>query len=77
MPSPISPRASVHSSPRCSRSWALISPAIAASLPSIDLIDQVGDLAEAALIQVEDGSPLLYFVYFRRDNRGRWLIQEM
>ena len=50
---------------------------VVASLPSIDLIDQVGDLAEAILIQVEDGSPLLYFVYFRRDNRGRWLIQEM
>jgi hypothetical protein len=52
-------------------------PGIAAAFPTIDLIDQIGDLAEAALIQLEDNSPFLYFVYFRRDNRGRWLIQEM
>jgi len=52
-------------------------PAIAATFPSIDLIDQVGDLAEAVLLQVEQDVPFLYFIYFRRDNRGRWLIQEM
>jgi hypothetical protein len=37
----------------------------------------VENLAETALIQVEDGAPRLYFIYFRRDNRGQWLIQEM
>jgi hypothetical protein len=52
-------------------------PAIASSFPAIDLLDQVADLAETALIQVEQGTPYLYFIYFRRDNRGRWLIQEM
>jgi sugar lactone lactonase YvrE len=50
---------------------------IAAGFPPIELIDQVGDLAEAALVQIEQGTPILYFIYFRRDNRGRWLIQEM
>jgi hypothetical protein len=52
-------------------------PAIATSFPTIDLIDQVADLAETALIQIEQDTPYLYFIYFRRDNRGRWLIQEM
>ena len=50
---------------------------IASGFPSIDLIDQVADVAETALIQVEHDTPYLYFIYFRRDNRGRWLIQEM
>jgi sugar lactone lactonase YvrE len=50
---------------------------VAASLGSIELIDQVDNLAEAAIVQTEDGSPRLYFVYFRRDTRGQWLIQEM
>jgi sugar lactone lactonase YvrE len=52
-------------------------PIIATGLGSIELIDQVERLAEAALVQVEDGVSRLYFVYFRRDNRGQWLIQEM
>jgi sugar lactone lactonase YvrE len=52
-------------------------PAIAADLGAIELIDQVEHLAEAAIVQVEDGTPRLYFIYFRRDNRGQWLIQEM
>ena len=52
-------------------------PTIAAGLGSIELIDQVENLAETAIIQVEDGAPRLYFIYFRRDNRGQWLIQEM
>jgi hypothetical protein len=52
-------------------------PTIAAGLGPIELIDQVGNLAEAALVQVEDGASRLYFVYFRRDHRGQWLIQEM
>ena len=52
-------------------------PAIAASLGGIELIDQVGHLAEAAIVQAGDGVTRLYFVYFRRDNRGQWLIQDM
>jgi sugar lactone lactonase YvrE len=52
-------------------------PGIAASLGAVELIDQVDDLAEAAILQAEDGTTRLYFVYFRRDNRGQWLIQEM
>jgi hypothetical protein len=52
-------------------------PAIGAGFGSIELIDQVEDLAETAILQTEDGVTRLYFVYFRRDNRGQWLIQEM
>jgi sugar lactone lactonase YvrE len=52
-------------------------PAVASALGGLQLIDSVGHLAEAAIVQVEDGVPFLYFVYFRRDNRGRWVIQEM
>jgi sugar lactone lactonase YvrE len=52
-------------------------PAIAAGFGPIELIDQVEDLAETAILQTEDGVTRLYFVYFRRDNRGQWLIQEM
>ena len=40
-------------------------------------MDQVADLAETALVQTENGIARLYFVYFRRDNLGRWLIHEM
>jgi hypothetical protein len=50
---------------------------VAGALPGIELIDQVADLAEGALVQTEDGIVRLYFVYFRRDNLGRWLIHEM
>jgi len=52
-------------------------PQIAVSLGALELIDQVDNLAEAALVQVEDGVARLYFVYFRQDNLGRWLIHEM
>jgi hypothetical protein len=52
-------------------------PTVGAALGDLQLIDAVGHLAEAAIVQVEEGAPFLYFVYFRRDNRGRWLIQEM
>jgi sugar lactone lactonase YvrE len=52
-------------------------PAVATALGPIELIDSLDDLAEAAIVQLENGSPFLYFIYFRRDNRGRWLIQEM
>jgi len=52
-------------------------PAIATGFGPIELIDQIEDLAETAILQTEDGVARLYFVYFRRDNRGQWLIQEM
>jgi sugar lactone lactonase YvrE len=52
-------------------------PQIAAGFAPIELLDQVDNLAESALVQIEDGAARLYFVYFRRDNRGRWLIDEM
>ena len=52
-------------------------PVIAVGLGGIELIDQVGHLAEAAFLQAADGVTRLYFVYFRRDNRGQWLIQDM
>jgi len=52
-------------------------PAVAALLGPIELIHAAEHLAEAALVQAEGGTPFLYFVYFRRDNRGRWLIHEM
>ena len=52
-------------------------PVVAARLGGIELIDQVGHLAEAAILQTGDGVTRLYFVYFRRNNRGQWLIQDM
>ena len=52
-------------------------PTIAAALGPIHLIDQVDNLAEAALVQTESGAPMLHFIYFRRDHRGQWLIQDM
>ena len=52
-------------------------PAVAATLGPIELIHAAEHLAEAAIVQAEQGTPFLYFVYFRRDNRGRWLIHEM
>jgi sugar lactone lactonase YvrE len=52
-------------------------PAIAASLGDLEVLEQVGDLAETAIVQQENGAPFLYFIYFRRDGLGRWLIEEM
>jgi hypothetical protein len=52
-------------------------PAIAAGLGDLEVVEQVGDLAETALVQQENGAPFLYFIYFRRDSLGRWLIEEM
>ncbi|MGH2362872.1 MAG: hypothetical protein ACRDGM_20280, partial [bacterium] len=51
--------------------------AIAAAIGDIEVLEQVGDLAEAAIVQQENGTPFLYFIYFRRDRLGRWLIEEM
>ena len=52
-------------------------PAIAASLGDLEVLEQVGDLAETAIVQQENGTPFLYFIYFRRDGLDRWLIEEM
>ena len=52
-------------------------PAIAASLGDLEVLEQVGDLAETAIVQQENGAPFLYFIYFRRDGLDRWLIEEM
>jgi hypothetical protein len=52
-------------------------PAIAAGLGDLEVLEQVGDLAETAMVQQENGAPFLYFIYFRRDSLGRWLIEEM
>jgi len=52
-------------------------PAVAASLGDLEVLEQVGDLAETAIVQQENGAPFLYFIYFRRDGLGRWLIEEM
>jgi sugar lactone lactonase YvrE len=52
-------------------------PAAAAALGDLEVVEQLGDLAEAATVQEEQGVPFLYFVYFRRDGLGRWRIEEM
>src|SRR5262249_51743247 len=52
-------------------------PAIASSLESLSVVEQLDDLAEAAVVRQEDDTPFVYFVYFRRDNLGSWLIEEM
>jgi len=51
-------------------------PAIAASLGNLEVLEQVGELAETVTVQQEDGAPMLYFIYFRRDSLGCWLIEE-
>jgi sugar lactone lactonase YvrE len=52
-------------------------PAVAAGFGQLEVLEQVGDIAEAAIVQVENGVPMLYFVYLHRDGLGRWLIEEM
>jgi hypothetical protein len=52
-------------------------PAVAAGFGQLEVLDLVGDIAEAAIIQVENGVPMLYFVYLHRDGLGQWLIEEM
>ncbi|MGH7207862.1 MAG: hypothetical protein ACREIL_00610, partial [Nitrospiraceae bacterium] len=52
-------------------------PTIAAGLGQLEVVEQVGSLAEAILVQQESGVPVLHFIYFRRDSLGRWLIEEM
>jgi hypothetical protein len=52
-------------------------PGIAAGLGNLEVLEQLDDLAEAVIVQQENGVPRLYFIYFRRDSLGRWLIEEM
>ena len=40
-------------------------------------MERVDDLAEAAVVRQEGATAFLYFIYFRRDRLGRWLIEEM
>ena len=35
------------------------------------------DLAEAVILRRDGATSFLYFIYFRRDSLGRWLIEEM
>jgi parallel beta-helix repeat protein len=52
-------------------------PGVAASLEDPVLVELLDDLAEAAVVRLEGVTPFLYFIYFRRDGLGRWLIEEM
>ena len=52
-------------------------PTIAAGLGDVQVLEQAGDLAETVIVQQKNGVPFLYFIYFRRDSLGRWLIEEM
>ena len=52
-------------------------PAVAALLETPVLLKQFGDLSEAAIVRQSDGGSSLFFIYFRRDSTGRWLIEEM
>ena len=52
-------------------------PAIAANFGDLHVTDQLGDIAEAILLQDEPSGRQLYFIQFRRDSLGRWLIEEM
>ena len=51
--------------------------AVAATLGDLNVTDQLGDLAEAVVVQDEPAGPQMYFIQFRRDSLGRWLIEEM
>jgi hypothetical protein len=52
-------------------------PTVVASLGDVRVLEQAGDLAEAVLVQDEQATRMLHFIYFRRDSLGRWLIEEM
>jgi sugar lactone lactonase YvrE len=52
-------------------------PTVVAGLGDVWVLEQAGDMAETVLVQDEQGTPMLHFIYFRRDSRGRWLIEEM
>jgi sugar lactone lactonase YvrE len=50
---------------------------VAAALEDLFVLQQSDDLAEAAIVRNRDGQSSLYFVYFRRDALGQWVIEEM
>jgi hypothetical protein len=52
-------------------------PAVASGFGDLHVTDQSGELAEAILLQDEPSGRELYFIQFRRDSLGRWLIEEM
>lgn len=52
-------------------------PAVAAGLENLVVLEQVGDLAEAAVLRPQPSGQAIFFIYFRRDARGLWLIEEM
>jgi hypothetical protein len=52
-------------------------PTIADTLGNLEVIDQVGDIAEGVVVLPRAGRPRLFFIYFWRDALGRWLIGEM
>ena len=52
-------------------------PAVSSSFGELHVTDQLGELAEAVVVQDEPSGQQLYFIQFRRDSLGRWLIEEM
>ena len=52
-------------------------PSVAASLEPLAVVENLDDLAKAVITRREGSTPFLYFIYFRRDSLGRWLIEEM
>jgi hypothetical protein len=52
-------------------------PTIAAGFDNLEVLEQIENIAETIIVQQENGSPKLYFIYYRRDSLGRWLIEEM
>jgi sugar lactone lactonase YvrE len=50
---------------------------VAGDLENLAVVEQLDGLAETVVVRQEGGRPTLYFIYFRRDSLGRWLIEEM
>ncbi len=50
---------------------------IAGSLENLAVVENLDDLAEAVIVRREGTASFVYFIYFRRDSLGRWLIEEM
>jgi hypothetical protein len=49
-------------------------PAVASSLPDLQLIKIIGDLAEYYVIQLEGGTQKAHFIYFVKDEDGLWKL---
>ena len=49
-------------------------PDVASSLPNLQLIKIVGDVAEYYVTQMEDGAERAHFIYFLRDENGLWKL---